>query len=128
MGSGRGSVGAGGRVCMCVMRAGRHVMPVCGRIRCLPMWARAHPVALASLQKEESAKRKKEPHLLAGGMGRWGHVGTWVRARVPIVPPSRFVRAALDVRGRVCWGTQTCAPMHTCVVSLSHCVRVGGCL
>src|SRR5712672_1520466 len=79
MGSGRGSVGARARVCVCIVRAGGRVVPMCGRVGCLPMWARAHPVALASLQKEESAKRKKEPHLLAGGMGRRGRVGVWVR-------------------------------------------------
>ena len=63
-------------------------------------------------KKKSQQKEKKEPHLLARGMGRRGCVGAWVRARVPIVPPSPFVRAALDVRGRVCWGAQASAPIR----------------
>src|SRR5712671_1256042 len=54
-------VWAHGCGCVCVVWVGRCVVPMCGHVGCLPMWACAHPVALASLQKEESVKRKKSP-------------------------------------------------------------------
>ena len=127
VGSGHGSVGVGAWVWVCVRRVG-------GQVCRAHVWTRrvlAHvglctPGGTGLPAKRRVSEKKKKPHLLAGGIGRRGCVGAWVRACMPIVPPSHFVCAALDMRGQVCWGTQMSAPMRTRVTSLSCCVCVGG--
>ena len=106
------------------VRAGGRVVPVCGCVGCLPVWARAHPAGTGlPANRRFSEKIKKNP---LTSWGEWVGGGACarrtalaLRARRPILLPVLAPHATVALqgrgRGRVCWGAQA----NACRVALT---------